>query len=70
MREKCPRMTDLVDDGPDYTAKFQQPLHNLIRHLWSVCETQPNNLFDPDVRSQVRTNVEARARRRPRPVDQ
>lgn len=42
-------MTDLVGGGPDYTEKFQLPLHYLIRHLWSVRGTKPNSLFDPDV---------------------
>jgi len=49
MRDTCPRLKDLIDGGEDYTKKFRLPLHNLIRHVWSVRQSkQTNGLFDED----------------------
>jgi hypothetical protein len=46
MLDSCPRLTDLIDGGVDYTKKFRLPLRYLIKHLWSVRQAKPNILFD------------------------
>lgn len=46
MRDKCPRLADLIDGEKDYRKKFRLPLRHLIRHLWSVREAKPDIMFD------------------------